>query len=1854
VRTDTLRLRPTAPLTAAGAAAESDNFELGVNAFTYTIIIGDAEGNSSTGSVTLNVGDVDEVPPVNPTIDTIEGDNIINAAEDDDVLVSGTAEANSTVDITITDGTNTVTRQVTANGAGVWTIVGAEADLSGFNEGAVTVSATATDAASNVSGVTVTTPTHDSVAPILTIATNAGIDNILNSTEDDDVIVSGTGADAGATVAVTLTDGTLTTVVNVTADGAGNWTLLTGDADLSTFAEGTNNIAISASSADSAGNVGTVNTTVSHDTTAPTLTIVTTAGIDNILNSTEDDDVIVSGTGADAGATVAVTLTDGTLTTVVNVVADGAGNWTLLTGDADLSTFAEGTNNIAISASSADMAGNVGTVNTTVSHDTTAPTVGTATQTTADSTPAISGTIDDTTATLQVTVNGNTYPATNNGGGTWTLVDNTISPALGDGTYDVTVVATDTAGNVTTSTTVGALVINAATPDTTPPANPVINAIEVDNIINGVEDDDVLVSGTAEANSTVDITITDGTTTVTRQVTTNGAGVWTIAGNEADLSGFDEGAITVTATATDAANNTSGVTVATVNHDSIGPGITLTTPIEGDNIINAAEQADVLAQGTTEAGATVVVTFTDGVSTVTSASIIADGAGNWTLTGNEVDLNSLADGAGNITVTATATDAAGNESDVSNSLSKDVIAPLASVSLDTISNADANAIAIAAFNGNTVSVSGTVGGDVKDGDTVTIDINGNIYTSLVAGGTFTITGVDATDFLNDADSKIDAIVATTDDAGNTSNAAGDISFSVDPVNKVQFTDNFANGVTYTTSSGLTGLTGDAGDPGSFYYRAGDTITLTIGDVKIAEFSATAINGSYLFLQDVAGTSLSDVNLNYVENMAIFLQALDSDHIDSTPGDGVLQTNDLQNTVTSYNNNIVITQAIRDAFTGYIDPTTGAALDISVAGKQQISNALASVNIEFTRDTERDASGNNVFETIAIDHVADTIDSLAGARHPGAFDARTVDVLNVPGAPIKYDFTNVDATGEITFSTNDLLVGAVGKQVITENLLVSNVKLAAGYTDIGVLENRGGGNYAIVLNPGFDQYDLEGLSIDYRVEDWTVFTDVTSSAEDQNKSHLSANIPDVNEGDGFNQFTLNSELTFGTDSNLIMNFTSEGLSTSLGYPVAEYADDYLVPVQYSNDGGATWDTMTQSGIVYNSLGVPRPVFGFVLEAGNDAVEIRIPIFDDVKIEDPIEYFDAVVTGDNVYDEHLKFGIIDNDVTPSVLPEVSVNFVYATEDQGNALYTVTLNQPSANTITVDYNMVGIGAIAGVDFVDVTGTVTFAAGTTTATIAVPIIDDAIQESPNPELAVINLTNPTNAVLADSQGTLRIFDNDFSFTAPISVDIDPITPDSIINASEAGTTISVTGVVDKLGAPIDTAVVAIKVNGINYITSMLSDGSFAVKVPGSELVIDGDATVEALVLGFSTDGLTSGTAAATEVYSVDVTAPTAPSVLITEDFNNDGTVDDAELVGNVNVSIGLPIDAVAGDTLTVTDGLSTQTITLTASQITAGTVATNFTPPATGSTISVTARITDTAGNVSTSNSVSALVISTPAPPPPPPPPPPTTTPDEVIPDEIFNPVETPKSPAPENTEQSVETEFTADGAVIDAVSGAHSLGSVGSLGSDGAVLDAVEGANSSTIYFGDSFDGKLASNTGLWDVSGVKGFSVSFSVSESSQGSGSESGLSLFPLRVGVPESESKDQLIVKSILRDRSLFLEVDYTINSDPNLLATSISVLQVNGSPLPEWLRVDDNGGLVSGEPPVGTDMIELRIEVTLSDGTVVVRYLDVNVTSGEIAALQKIGDEFIAGASLFDEQIAQESVKFDDSIERIKNIFIN
>lgn len=62
---------------------------------------------------------------------------------------------------------------------------------------------------------------------------------------------------------------------------------------------------------------------------------------------------------------------------------------------------------------------------------------------TSDTSPRLDGDISSTTDKVFVAVNGNEYEAVNNGDGTWYLPDNSISPALTDGTYSVRVYTKD-------------------------------------------------------------------------------------------------------------------------------------------------------------------------------------------------------------------------------------------------------------------------------------------------------------------------------------------------------------------------------------------------------------------------------------------------------------------------------------------------------------------------------------------------------------------------------------------------------------------------------------------------------------------------------------------------------------------------------------------------------------------------------------------------------------------------------------------------------------------------------------------------------------------------------------------------------------------------------------------------------------------------------------------------------------------------------------------------------------------------------------------------------------------------------------------------------------------------------------------------------------------------------------------------------------------------------------------------------------------------------------------------------------------------------------------------------------------
>ena len=90
-----------------------------------------------------------------------------------------------------------------------------------------------------------------------------------------------------------------------------------------------------------------------------------------------------------------------------------------------------------------------------------------------------------------------------------------------------------------------------------------------------------------------------------------------------------------------------------------------------------------------------------------------------------------------------------------------------------------------------------------------------------------------------------------------------------------------------------------------------------------------------------------------------------------------------------------------------------------------------------------------------------------------------------------------------------------------------------------------------------------------------------------------------------------------------------------------------------------------------------------------------------------------------------------------------------------FTVSLDQPSADPVTVNYATANGTAVAPGDYTAASGTVSFAPGDDTKTVTVQTIDDALVEGP--ETFDVNLSNAGgNAAIADGLGVGTILDND------------------------------------------------------------------------------------------------------------------------------------------------------------------------------------------------------------------------------------------------------------------------------------------------------------------------------------------------------------------------------------------------------------------------------------------------------------------------------------------------------------------
>ncbi|HDC4268212.1 Ig-like domain-containing protein [Enterobacter kobei] len=741
---------------------------------TATDAAGNPSGQSNAWTITVD-GTAPDAPVITQVVDDAPGGtlgslNLNDTTNDATPTLSGTAEANATVTIRA-DGV--VIGTTVADGLGAWSFT----PSTPLGEGPHTLTAVATDAAGNTSGVSNSWGLIiDSVAPATPVITQVvddapeglGALSPNGSTNDTTPTLNGT-AEPGSTVTIRLDGADL---VTVPVGSNGTWTYT----PTAPLGEGPHTFTVVAT--DAAGNTSLPSTgfNIIVDTTPPvaaTIASVTddVGGVQGPLSSgdtTDDTQPLLQGT---APPDAVVTVYDGT-TLLGTAILDGSGGWSFT----PVTPLTDGPHSLTVHTT--DAAGN-----TTVSSpfvltvDTVAPATpdipaitvnpdGTETplnpgETTRDTTPTLSGTGNpgDTVTIYNGGVKLDDVVVDGTGNWTWTP-----ATPLPNGTYDITLTVTNMDGTGNESAPSQPVTI---TIDTDPPATPAAPVItdSVSQVTGPVPDGGTtndprpVLSGTGTANDVINITDTvNGIPTVVGTVTVDSTGNWSWRPD----SNIGEGSHVYTATATDEAGNVSAASPAiTITVDTVAPDTPVISAVGGEPSGGFITDATPTVGGTGVNGETVIV-YNNGVEL--GRVVVANGEWN-------IDLPAQTDGPLNITVAGV--DAAGNVSAPS---------PVFTVTLDTVAPEipQINAVSDSQLTNNVLYTRDgvpTLTGTGEPGSTVVVSVDGTpsaVPVTVQPNGSWTWTA-DSTL----ADGQHTFTVSATDPAGNTSAISAPLNVTVD-------------------------------------------------------------------------------------------------------------------------------------------------------------------------------------------------------------------------------------------------------------------------------------------------------------------------------------------------------------------------------------------------------------------------------------------------------------------------------------------------------------------------------------------------------------------------------------------------------------------------------------------------------------------------------------------------------------------------------------------------------------------------------------------------------------------------------------------------------------------------------------------------------------------------------------------------------------------------------------------------------------------------------------------------------------------------------------------------------------------
>jgi hypothetical protein len=163
----------------------------------------------------------------------------------------------------------------------------------------------------------------------------------------------------------------------------------------------------------------------------------------------------------------------------------------------------------------------------------------------------------------------------------------------------------------------------------------------------------------------------------------------------------------------------------------------------------------------------------------------------------------------------------------------------------------------------------------------------------------------------------------------------------------------------------------------------------------------------------------------------------------------------------------------------------------------------------------------------------------------------------------------------------------------------------------------------------------------------------------------------------------------------------------------------------------------------------------IPAGVTAKAIVVPIVGDATSEQN-ETFNVTLSSPSSlsFSDSAAIGtILNDDAVPSLsISDVSIN--EGNSGSTNAVFTVTLSSSSIQQITVNYATADGTATAGADYTSTSGMLTFAPGTISMPVVVPVQGDTLSEV-NEQFSV-NLSGAVNATIADGQGVGTIVNDD------------------------------------------------------------------------------------------------------------------------------------------------------------------------------------------------------------------------------------------------------------------------------------------------------------------------------------------------------------------------------------------------------------------------------------------------------------------------------------------------------------------